>query len=154
MSFSFAIFVVIFAGIYCILVTFFGDWKKGTIRSRKNSLFAGACIASWYFFGLGINLFGTKVPGSLFERLEYDEAFIMVKLFHGTQRNQSLAVPASISCRSRYIYNINFAIMPGGRRIFFPGNQEPLILNERVDQYDDQHRDYGVMLTSQPADKN
>ena len=146
-----AIFVLIFAGLYCLLVTLFGDWKKGTIRSRKNSLFAGACIASWFFFGLGINLFGTKVPGSLFERLEYDEEFIMVKLFHGTQRNQSLAVPASISYKSRY--NLNFAIMPGGRRIFFP-NQEPLILNEIVPQYDDQHHSYGVMLTSQPAANN
>jgi hypothetical protein len=111
----------------------------------------------------GTPYFGTKTPGSFFERNEY-EGFFYIYLYPNGQKVKSCRVPALISSSvetdeydddfySWREYRIQYAQTPNGDKIKFDNSIETLKLNKIVELYDDNSRYWGVQLTDKKVKK-
>jgi hypothetical protein len=152
------IFILIAVVVYWALKWFCGK-RGGTIHEMPNSAFMTMAVALALGLMFGTPRWGTKRPGSFFERSDYQGMFY-VHLYPNRQEIQSYRVPASVSSRvetdedpddrsySWREYRINFAVMPNGEEITFESG-EALQLNSIVTMYDDRHQYWGVELTDQ-----
>ena len=154
------IFTAFAVGVYWFLKLSHGK-REGTVSDRPNSIFS--CIALAVAVGLifGTSYFGTKRPGSFFERDDYEGMFY-VNLFPEGQEVKSYRVPAMITARvgeteygddiySWREYRIDFAAMPNGGKIAFDISDETLELGKKVTVVDNKERYWGVKLTEQPV---
>jgi len=159
------IYIAIALGLYRALKHYYGK-RDGTISDMPNRAFMWTTLVFAIGLIFGTPYFGTKVPGSFFERDEYREMFY-VNLFPDEQRVKSYRVPASILVylEGGYdydndpvywrAYKIQFAIMPNGGKVTFGFSDDyvPLELGSTVTVYDDDERPWGVELTDKPASK-
>lgn len=157
------IFIAVAVGLYWGLKWFYGK-RDGTASDMPNKIFLWISIALALGLMFGMPYWGTKIPGSFFERADYQGMFY-VNLFPDVQKVKSYRVPALIRATvesdtdqddrsySWREYRIDFAIMPNGGKITFYDADEYLELGRTVTLYDDNERYWGVELTDRPARK-
>jgi hypothetical protein len=136
-----------------------GDWgRSASVSPNIYFLYTSIAIALMLIFGTPY--FGTKQPGSFFERGSYQGTFY-VHLYPEAQAVTSYRVPASISAfvegeydQDDHYYSwreywIRSAFMPPGGNIEFEDCR--LELEQRVTCFDSRDRYWAVVLTSTPA---
>jgi len=154
------IFIAFAVGLYWGLKWFFGK-RDGTCSDMPNRVFFLIAFALAIGLVLTSYYWGTKTPGSFFERGHYQGMFY-VNLFPDGLKVKSYRVPAMISCNvgsdayddSYYSwreYRIEFAVMPNGGTVTF--NDNILELGRIVTMYDENGRYWGVELTDRPVRK-
>lgn len=148
--------------LYQLLKRLFG--KQEIPCSEKPNLYLTVIsIVLVFSVNYAIIFFGSKVPGSLLERNEY-QTMLYVHLYPNRNEVKSYKVPAKIrslmlnncvpdyddgaACESYKAYIIDYAIMSNGGKIIFDlDSQESLELNHIVWIYDENMRYWGVELT-------
>lgn len=154
------IFIALAVGLYWWLKRTYGD-RDGFASDYPNNYFRIATVALALLLIFGTPYWGTKSPGSLFERDEYEGLFY-VNLFPNGQTVKGYHVPAVIGAsvgkngitsgelgRSRD-YRIDAAFLQGGT-IYFGERYESLALGEIIKVYDLSGREWGVELTKRRA---
>lgn len=153
------VFVAVSIGVYWMLKFNFGK-RTGTYTDRPNVYYW--CFSVILIIGLffGVRNFGSKIPGSFFERSTYQGKFY-VYLYPDTQRTKSYRVPALIRAgsetsgteddsSSRRVYYIETVFMPNGGVIDFRESYERRVWLETVDDVVDNHRRvWGAQLTKE-----
>jgi hypothetical protein len=156
------IFIATAIGLYWGLKWCYGK-RDGTASDMPNKVFSLLAFLFAIGFIFGTPYFGTKIPGSFFERDEYEGVFY-VNLFPDGQKVLSYRIPAMISAIVESVtgqdnetyswqeYRIEFAIIPDEGRVTFDNDSsEHLKLGKIVEVRDDNKRDWGVELTDQPV---
>jgi hypothetical protein len=157
------IFIAAAVALYRSLKWFFGK-RNGTINDMPNKAFMWVAVIFALGMVFGTPYWGTKKPGSFFERAAYQGMFY-VYLYPNGQKVKSYRVPAMVTSRvesdedqdgrsySWREYRIEFALMPNGGRITFYDSDVLLELDQVVTMYDDHERLWGVQLTDQIVKK-
>lgn len=155
------IFIAVAIAVYWGLKWFYGK-RDGRTSDMPNKVFMWLSIALAVGLMFGPSYWGSKIPGSFFERADYEGMFY-VNLFPNGQKVKSYRVPAliraSVESDTDYDdqsyswreYRIDFAIMPNGGKVTFNDADEYLELDKTVTLLDDKERYWGVELTDQPA---
>lgn len=145
--------------IYFSLKKWYGRWEEN-YKNMSNRIFFIISIIVTLSLIVGTEYWGAKVPGSFFERTEY-ENYLYIRLYPHTQEVKSYKVKAKIEAtfidmsdgeggsEEERVYYINYAIMPNGGKITFYDNDESLKVNEIVEIYDDNRRKWGIELTNE-----
>ena len=154
-------FIAVSVGIYYALKWLYGK-RNWTSSDKPSKIFLWFSVILALVLIFGTPYFGTKVPGSFFERDIYDGMFY-VNLFPNAQKVKSYRVPAkivaSIESSPDYgdgedyyrEYKIEFATMPNGGKVTFFDSNEPLYIGQMVIMFDDKQRYWGVELTKRKA---
>lgn len=150
--------------LYQLLKRLFG--KQEIPCSEKPNLYLTVIsIVLVFSVNYAIIFFGSKVPGSLLERNEY-ETMLYVHLYPDEQQVKSYKVPAKVrrevtedcypgndgdtECTSWKEYFIEYAIMPNVGRIYFDSDT-PLELDRIIMMFDESTRYWGVQLTNEAS---
>jgi len=162
------VFIACAVALYFGLKRVYGKWD-GTVDDLPNKIFGWVALALAVGFIFGTPRWGSKIPGSFFERAEYKRMFY-VNLFPDGQKVKSYRVPAliraSIESDSYYVddaifdgertsswreYRIEFAIMPNGEKVVFYDafDLDYLELGKAVTIFDDYGKCWRVELTEQ-----
>ena len=127
-----------------------------------NKIYMWVSIALAVGLNFGTPYWGSKIPGSFFERAEYEEMFY-VNLFPDGQKVKSYRVPALIRASvesdidyddksySWREYRIQFAAMPNGGQVSFYSADDFLELGKSVTIFDDYGKYWRIELTDEPA---
>lgn len=127
-------------------------------------------LAIWMIGSSVVSHYGTKIPGSSFERDNYEELFY-VNLFPDGQKVKSYRVPAMVSASYEasssytdgngdaqdvfeHVYRIQFAILPNGGKVSFNDPYEALELGKIVTMFDVDKRYWGIELTNRSVDQS
>ena len=153
------IFIVPAIGLYWGLKWFYGK-RDGCLADEPNRTYLWISISFALGLIFGTQYFGTKLPGSFFERNEYEEMFY-VYLQPDFQTEKTYRAPALIRASiedesdssgefyAQRTYYIEFAILPNGRKVYFYDN-DGLEVDRYVTIQDDQYRSWTVVLTDLP----
>ena len=158
---KFVLVIASIAVIYFVLKYSIGI-RDGSLDNRKNKYLLLLAIIIVMVYVWGIALYGKMVPGSFFERNEY-ETMLYIHMYPDNQKTKSYKVPALIERYSEYDcwgdnecysykgYRIHYAVMPNGGTINFYDDDGYLELDKIIWISDDKYRDWGIELTNEPA---
>lgn len=151
-------------GLYWGLKWFYGN-RPGTASDMPNKTFSWLALVFAIGLIFGTPYLGTKIPGSFFERDEYEGMFY-VNLFPDGQKVLSYRVPAMIlavvesttgrdnESYSEQEYRVEFAIIPNEGKVTFDiDSSEHLKLGKIVEARDDKKRNWGIELTDRPVSR-
>jgi hypothetical protein len=159
--------IILMIAVYQGLKYLWGKRELSYIDKPNKYFFYGSIAVGVAAYFLVIQ-YGVKVPGSFFERSEY-ETMLYIRLYPDNNPVKSYKVPAEISkviaedcypgsegqteCSSWSEYRINYAIMPNGGRIVFDEDPAYSIveLNRIISLFDVYEREWGVELTKDPV---
>jgi hypothetical protein len=133
---------------------------------NKNTYILWFSIVCGIVLYYGISSYGNKIPGSFFERAEY-ETMMYVLLYPDHQKITSHKLPAQIRKTDREYY-IDYVVMADGSYLDLSGcegtvknsvnledlicdDPRSLILNKRISIHDSLDRDWIVELTNEPV---
>ena len=152
-------------GLYFLLKAVLGKWRAN-VQDPKNSRFAAGCFILFILLIIGLPEFGSKTPGSIWERSDYEGRYVVL-VYPGKQTANGHEAVGLIECDtesgtdqgdetySTRTYKIDHAIMPNGSRISFnPDSYESLKVNKVVRLSDSQGNIWGVKLTPQSVSAN
>ena len=144
-------------------------------KTRKAKVTASGAVLIGILWMLGSTVtahYGTKIPGSRFERDNYEGLFY-VNLFPDGQKVKSYRVPAMVSANYEasssytnsngdeqdvyeHVYRIQYAVMLNGGKVHFDNSYgfQDLELNKTVTLYDDDKRYWGIELTNRSVDQS
>jgi hypothetical protein len=166
------IFIAIAAAFYWVLKSLYGK-RDGTVSDMPNKSYSWLAMALALGLILGTPYWGTKIPGSFFERNDYRGMFY-VNLFPDGQTVKSHRVPALIEVSlendtyyddrlyswheykidySWREYKIDYAIIPNIGEISFYNADKCLELNKIAILCADNGQYWGVELTDRPVKK-
>lgn len=164
-------FVLVSIGLYWALKLTLGN-RKASVQESPNRYFALASVAFFFLLKFGVGAFGLKIPGSYFERNEY-EGYYQARLYKGEQRNNFQTVPAYIKADietsqgygndegtsyNDRVYVLDHIVLPDGKRLSFK-SADTLIERNRINtltprtdtgEAGDSH---GLLLLGIPAEK-
>jgi hypothetical protein len=153
------VFIAAAVGLCWGLKWFYGK-RDGSVSDMPNKVYLWISIAMALGFMFLTPHWGSRIPGSFFERADYQGMFY-VNLFPNGQKVKSYRVPAliraSVESDTDYDdrsyswreYRMQFAVMPNGGRITFYHADEYLQLGKIVTLFDDNESYWGVELTDQ-----
>jgi len=162
-------FIIISAVFYWTLKLSFS--RKKTIQEVPNKYFGWASFVVFFALLLGTPKWGNNIPGSLFERREYEGTYLVI-VYEGTQREvseEALAhIESGVEVHSGYgdeddqfysnrTYRLRSLAFWNGKIITFDeGDDEELELNKTVNvtkynRNDDAMKTWGVKLLDIPS---
>jgi len=160
-----AILLGLCVGLYFPLKALAGKWKAD-IQDPKNSRLAAGCFLLFLLLIIGLPEFGSKTPGSIWERSDYEGRYVVL-VYPGKQTANGQEAVGLIECDtesgtdqgdepySTRTYKIDHAIMPNGSRISFnPDSYESLQVNKVVRLSDRDGNVWGLKLTQQVTSGN
>jgi hypothetical protein len=140
--------------------------RSGTVSDMPNKIYSWLAMALALGLIWGTPYWGTKIPGSFFERDDYKGMFF-VNLFPNGQMVKSYRAPAlilvSVESDTDYHtetypvlyswreYKIDYATIPDIGKITFYNADKNLELNKIVLLFDDNDQYWGIELTDRPV---
>lgn len=156
--------IAVAIGLYWAIKRFRKE-NAGAISDKAGRIFALLAMVFAVSLMEVINHFGTKIPGSYFERHRDYEGMFYINLFPDGQKVKSYRVPAMVTASDDVVgtgmdgdheiydvygrvYKIQFAIMPNGGKVSFNDPYEALELGKMVTMFDADKRYWGIELTN------
>lgn len=143
--------------VYYILKYLIGEGHKSFKNSNRNKYILWFSIIVGIGVLVGPHWLGTKIPGSIFEKSEY-ETILYVRLYPENQTTKSYKVPAGIFKTGNHYY-VQYLKYPNDNSYIDVCWEAPCIpdgfveveLNKFKNIIDAQDREWGVELTDEPV---